>query len=123
MTAVIGRRPGDVTQRLEIAIPLSISETGDEDLRKLGELHQIRVRRRQIVRLVREHQIESIEPIAREHGQIFVPIIVRVIPVAFQVGVMEEVADAAHWRLRRCFRRRDLSGATDLLGRREQAIH
>ena len=70
-----------------------------------------------------EDKIEAFESILGEHGEVFVPIGMRVVPFAFQVLVMQEVANAAHCDAWRFFRITEAAVPTNSFSGLEETIH
>src|SRR4051794_40732584 len=87
---VFGGCVRDVAQHFEILIPLIITQSGDTDLRKLGQGYPERIRWREVICLVSEYEIKAIEAVACEDGKVILPVFLRVIPALLQILVMEE---------------------------------
>ena len=88
--AVVGCRLGDIAEHLQIPIPLVGGDACGVNLGELGYLEPKRVRRGQVVGLVREDQVKAIEAVPGQHGEVFVPVFAGVEPGRFQVFVMQE---------------------------------
>src|SRR5207245_606310 len=55
--------------------------------------------------------------------QVLIPILAGVIPIAFEVGVVNEITDTAYRSLWRAFRGRYLAVTANLLCRRQKTVH
>src|SRR5262249_47653758 len=58
----------DVAKHLEVAVTLFATEPGDADLRELWQFDPVWIGWGQVIRLVGEHEIETVETVAGEHG-------------------------------------------------------
>src|SRR5947209_3566502 len=70
-----------------------------------------------------EHKIEPVEAIAREHGEVRIPISARVIPFFFESLVVNEIANAAHGYSRRLPCIAQPAIPADFIGCVKEAVH
>ena len=73
--AVLGRCVRDIAEHVEIASAPLVGQSRNANLRKIGMSDPIRVRRRQIVRLVREDEVEPVEAVASKHREVLIPVL------------------------------------------------